>query len=59
MFESQNGRGKELEAYNLLKAYHIRAMSYSSQEDKILCDKRWEDATMHISKNNNRGVKYD
>lgn len=54
MFESQNGRGKELEAYNLLKAYHIRAMSYSSQEDKILCDKRWEDATMHISKNNNR-----
>ena len=29
MFESQNGRGKELEAYNLLKAYHIRAMSSS------------------------------
>ena len=26
MFDSQNGRGKELETYNLLKAYHIRAM---------------------------------
>lgn len=27
LFETQNGRGKELEAYNLLKAYHIRAMT--------------------------------
>lgn len=26
MFDSQNGRGKELEAYNLLKAYHLRAI---------------------------------
>lgn len=26
MFDTQNGRGKSLEAYNLLKAYHIRAM---------------------------------
>jgi len=49
MFESQNGRGKELEAYNLLKAYHIRAMASSTKEDKINCDKQWEDATMFIS----------
>ena len=47
MFDSQNGRGKELEAYNLLKAYHIRAMEQDSQEEKIKCDKRWEDATQY------------
>ena len=43
MFDSQNGRGKDLEAYNLLKAYHIRAMEMESREEKIRCDKRWED----------------
>lgn len=47
MFDSQNGRGKELEAYNLLKAYHIRAMEMESREDKIRCDKRWEEATQY------------
>jgi hypothetical protein len=45
MFDSQNGRGKELEAYNLLKAYHIRAMESDAQETKIECDKRWESST--------------
>ncbi len=54
MFESQNGRGKELEAYNLLKAYHIRAMASSTKEDKINCDKQWEDATMFISQKGQR-----
>ena len=47
MFDSQNGRGKELEAYNLLKAYHIRAMELESREEKIRCDKRWEEATQY------------
>ena len=47
MFDSQNGRGKELEAYNLLKAYHIRAMEQNSKEEKIKCDQRWEDATQY------------
>lgn len=47
MFDSQNGRGKELEAYNLLKAYHIRAMESDSQTTKIECDRRWESATVH------------
>ena len=47
MFDSQNGRGKELEAYNLLKAYHIRAMELESREEKIRCDKRWEDSTQY------------
>ena len=47
MFDSQNGRGKDLEAYNLLKAYHIRAMEMESREEKIRCDKRWEEATQY------------
>jgi len=47
MFDSQNGRGKELEAYNLLKAYHIRAMETETQETKIECDKRWESSTKY------------
>lgn len=47
MFDSQNGRGKELEAYNLLKAYHIRAMEQDTYEQKVACDKRWEAATMY------------
>lgn len=47
MFDSQNGRGKELEAYNLLKAFHIRAMEQNSQEERIACDVRWEAATQY------------
>ncbi|MDR3094256.1 MAG: DUF262 domain-containing protein, partial [Bacteroidales bacterium] len=54
MFDSQNGRGKELEAYNLLKAYHIRAMESETQETKIECDKRWESATKFKSEPNNQ-----
>lgn len=42
MFDSQNGRGKELEAYNLLKAYHIRAMEHNTPDERIQCDKAWE-----------------
>ncbi|WET03929.1 DUF262 domain-containing protein [Flavobacterium sp. YJ01] len=53
MFDSQNSRGKELEAYNLLKAYHIRAMEEEKQEVKIKCDQRWENATRHALKQNN------
>ncbi len=49
MFESQNGRGKELEPYNLLKAYHIRAMVSNSKDDKVACDTRWENAAMYLS----------
>ncbi len=48
MFDSQNGRGKELEAYNLLKAYHIRAMETNTFDDKIVCDRNWESATRYM-----------
>lgn len=47
MFDSQNGRGKELEPYNLLKAYHIRAMEQNSQAERILSDVRWENAVQY------------
>ena len=47
MFDTQNGRGKSLEAYNLLKAYHIRAMEQNTQDEKILCDRRWESAAQY------------
>ncbi|MDO4930527.1 MAG: DUF262 domain-containing protein [Bacteroidales bacterium] len=47
MFDSQNGRGKELEAYNLLKAYHIGAMEQNSMEECIACDVRWEAAVQY------------
>lgn len=46
MFDSQNGRGKPLEAYNLLKAYHIGSMTQDAIDEKEqkYCDRRWEDA---------------
>lgn len=53
MFDSQNGRGKPLEAYNLLKAYHIRAIDekHASEvtEEKKFIDKRWEQAVQFES----------
>lgn len=51
MFDSQNGRGKELEAYNLLKAYHIRAIDnehnrISVTDEKIAIDRQWEQSVL-------------
>ncbi len=56
MFDSQNGRGKELEAYNLLKAYHIRAMESNTFEEKIICDIAWEGAARYQSKKDSNQV---
>jgi len=56
MFDSQNGRGKELEAYNLLKAYHIRAMEDNSFDEKITCDQTWEGAARYRSTENSNQV---
>ncbi len=52
MFDSQNGRGRELEAYNLLKAFHIRAMEVNSFEEKIESDRKWESSTRFLRDNN-------
>lgn len=51
MFDSQNGRGKELEAYNLLKAYHLRAIDNENTQiditdEKIEIDRQWEEAVL-------------
>ena len=56
MFDSQNGRGKELEAYNLLKAYHIRAMESNTFDEKIACDVNWENAARYQSDKTNNHV---
>lgn len=56
MFDSQNGRGKELEAYNLLKAYHIRAMESNTFDEKIACDKTWEGAARYQPDKNSNQV---
>jgi hypothetical protein len=57
MFDSQNGRGKELEAYNLIKAYHMQEMyqinSNHNDPQKISCDKRWEDAVHFKTEDDN------
>lgn len=42
LFDSQNARGKALEPYDLLKAFHLREMDFDSEEDRIKCVERWE-----------------
>ena len=58
LFDSQNGRGRPLEAYNLLKAYHLRAMEGASSNEKIECDRQWEQAT-RFSKSPRETATYD
>jgi uncharacterized protein with ParB-like and HNH nuclease domain len=42
LFDSQNARGKALEPYDLLKAFHLREMDFDSEEDRTKCVERWE-----------------
>lgn len=42
LFDSQNARGKPLEPYDLLKAFHLREMDFDSEEDRTKCVERWE-----------------
>ena len=47
MFDSQNGNGKELEPYNLLKAYHLRAIKDRDNQERQIrekCHINWENA---------------
>lgn len=41
-FDSQNSRGKSLEPYDLLKAYHLREMDDCTQAEKLHCVELWE-----------------
>lgn len=54
MFDSQNGRGKELEAYNLLKAYHLHAIDNEEgqlliTDEKKEIDRLWESAVLRTT----------
>lgn len=42
LFDSQNTRGKDLEPYDLLKAFHLREMESDTEDDRIKCVERWE-----------------
>lgn len=42
LFDSQNARGKALEPYDLLKAFHLREMDFDSEEDRTKCVECWE-----------------
>jgi len=42
LFDSQNARGKALEPYDLLKAFHLREMDFDSEEERAECVERWE-----------------
>ena len=41
-FDSQNARGKSLETYDLLKAFHLREMDQASSEEVNRCVEHWE-----------------
>lgn len=41
-FDSQNARGKELEPYDLLKAFHLREMGETTEVERLRCVERWE-----------------
>lgn len=42
LFDSQNARGKSLEAYDLLKAFHLREMEDNTEQEKLDCVSKWE-----------------
>ncbi|MVN21264.1 DUF262 domain-containing protein [Mucilaginibacter arboris] len=44
LFDSQNARGKALEPYDLLKAFHLREMESNTSEERLNCVVEWEKA---------------
>ena len=51
-FDSQNSKGKPLESYDLLKAYHLREMKDKSKEIIHHCVERWEKSALSQEINN-------
>lgn len=41
-FDSQNARGKSLETYDLLKAFHLREMQQATTDEVNSCVEHWE-----------------
>jgi len=52
LFDSQNVRGKALEPYDLLKAFHLREMDINTSEERLNCVIEWEKAADNGSLNN-------
>lgn len=44
LFDSQNARGKTLEPYDLLKAFHLREMEHDTETDRATVVELWEKA---------------
>jgi hypothetical protein len=42
LFDTQNARGKALEPFDLLKAFHLREMELDTEEERIKCVENWE-----------------
>ena len=51
-FDSQNSKGKPLESYDLLKAYHLREMKEKPKEIIHHCVERWEKSALSQEINN-------
>ena len=51
-FDSQNSKGKPLESYDLLKAYHLREMNDKPKEIIHHCVERWEKSALSQEINN-------
>lgn len=53
-FDSQNARGKALAPYDLLKAYHLRALKAEKDEEVMKCVENWERSATKYP-NDNKG----
>jgi hypothetical protein len=56
-FDSQNARGKPLEAYDLLKAFHLGEMRYNPEIEKAECNERWKKRIDNKSENIVKTIK--
>ncbi|MBR7554515.1 DUF262 domain-containing protein [Allobacillus sp. GCM10007491] len=57
-FDSQNARGKALEAHDLLKAYHLREMPADNEEMKLKLIEKWEAQSTNELANLFKGYLY-
>ena len=56
-FDSQNSRGKGLETYDLLKAFHLREMQGVSEKEINECVENWENQAKDKPDNNMPNLK--
>jgi hypothetical protein len=56
-FDSQNARGKPLEAYDLLKAFHLGEMRSNSEVEKFECNEKWKKRIDNKGENSVQTIK--